>query len=72
MIGYSLERASRMHLDQLRREAYVEAQIRRARGRAGSRIAAALRAFAARLESPERAVPGPWREDFHHGVVGRA
>lgn len=64
MIGTSFERTSHMHMDELRHQAFVEAQIRRARGRVGARIAAALRAWAARLDRPERDAPGPWREDF--------
>ena len=72
MIGTSLERTSRMHMDELRHQAFVEAQIRRARGRRGARIAATLRAWAARLERPERDVLGPWREDFSYRTVERS
>lgn len=72
VIGYSMERSSRTHLDQLRREAFAKAQVRRARVRTGSRIAAFLRAVAARLEQPDRTAAGPWREDFHRRRVEHA
>jgi len=72
VIGMSYERTGHMHMEDLRREAFVEAQIRRARGRAGSRIAVALRAVASRFDASERLTSGPWREDFHYRTAKRA
>jgi len=64
--GWSHERAGRMHMEELRRRAFARAQLRRAHGRVGARIAAALRAWAERLDASERALPGPWYEDVEH------
>lgn len=70
MYGWSHERAGRMHVEELRRRAFARAQLRRAQGRVGARIAAriaaTLRAWAERLDAPERALPGPWYEDVQH------
>lgn len=66
----SFERVSHMRMDDLRREAFTEAQIRQAQGRPGARIAALLRALATRLEAGEREM-GPWREDFRRSAAGR-
>ncbi len=71
MFGMSFERASHMHLEDLRREAYVEAQVRQVRGRPADRLAAALRALAARLDGGVPSVPGAWHEDVRSGRAGR-
>lgn len=71
VIGVSVERVNSMHMDELRREAYVEAQVRQIRGRPGARIAALLRTLASRLDAGERASSGPWREDFRPSAAGR-
>ena len=70
--GWSHERTGHMHLEDLRRQAFVRAQVRRARNRAGVRIAAMLRAWAERLDVPERTMPGPWHEDFRHRTAQNA
>ncbi len=70
--GWSYERTGRMHMEDLRRQAFVRAQVRRARGRAGARIAAMLRAWAERLDVPERTSPGPWHEDFQRRAAQNA
>lgn len=74
-----LESARSAHLEELRRQAFVVAQVRRASHRREARLAAALRglaaalgAFAARLELPGGADCGPWREDFDQGAGQRA
>ena len=64
--GWSHERVGRMHMEELRRRAFVRAQLRRVHGRAGTRIAATLRAWAERLDASERTLPGPWHEDVRH------
>ena len=69
--GWTHERIGHMHIDELRRQAFVGAQIRRARGRVGSRIAATLRAWAERLEAPTGIMTGPWREDFRPRAARR-
>lgn len=71
MFGVSSERISHMHLSDLRREAYVEAQVRQVRVRPAARIAGALRALAARLDGGVASATGPWREDFRAGTAGR-
>jgi hypothetical protein len=71
VLGRTHEQIGHMHLDELRREAFVGAQVRRARGRVGSRIAATLRAWAERLEAPTGMMTGPWREDFRQRAARR-
>lgn len=70
--GISYERAGYTRIEDLRRQAFVEAQARRSRGTLGARIAVALRALAARLDGRVSAASGPWREDFHPSAAGRA
>jgi len=72
VIGWSQERVGRLHLEDLRRQAFVRARLRRARGRFGARIAATLRAWAERIDVPERTSTGPWYEDVQHGAAQRA
>lgn len=72
MIALSIERASRMHMQDLRREAYARARARQAGTRAGERIAAALRAWAKRFDPTSRSAEGPWREDFEIRAAERA
>ncbi|HKI59366.1 MAG TPA: hypothetical protein VKA00_09140 [Trueperaceae bacterium] len=62
--GISFERAYHTRMDELRREAYVAAQVRQATRRPLVRLAAGLRKLAARLDRPGRVASGPWREDF--------
>jgi len=70
--GWSQERIGRLHLEDLRRQAFARARLRRARGRLGARIAATLRALAERIDVPERAPTGPWYEDVRRGAAQRA
>jgi len=70
--GWTHERIGHMHIDELRRQAFVGAQLRRARGRIGSRIAATLRTWAERLEASTGIMTGPWREDFRPRAPRRA
>ncbi len=70
--GWSQERIGRLHLEELRQQAFVRARLRRARGRLGARIAATLRAWAERIDVPERTSTGPWNEDVRHGAAQRA
>ena len=72
MIGLSFERTSRMHMEDLRRQAFTEAQLRQVRPSVGARIAATLRGWARRFEASERPAEGPWREDFDLRVAERA
>lgn len=62
--GNSFERAYYTRIDELRRQAYRVALLRKTRRRSPARLAAGLRALAARLERSKGPVAGPWREDF--------
>ena len=72
MIGLSFERTSHMHMEELRRQAFTEAQLRQIRPSFGTRMAATLRAWARRFEASERPAEGPWREDFDMRAAERA
>lgn len=72
MTGFSVERAHHMRLNELRRQAYVIAQIRQAQGAPLARFATALRRLASRLDAARGAAAGPWREDFTPAASGRA
>lgn len=62
--GISVERAQHIRMNELRHEAFVAAQIQQAPHRPYARLAAGLRALAARLERSGSAPAGPWHEDF--------
>jgi len=62
--GISFERAHHVRLDELRREAYLAAQVRQARRRPLAGLASALRTRAARLDRSGATTTGPWYEDF--------
>lgn len=73
MFAYSAERASHARLDDLRRQAYVEAQLQQFQGRPGQRFAGLLRALAALFDKGDPRIDvGPWREDFRSSATGRA
>lgn len=72
MTGISFERAHHTRLDDLRRQAYLVAQLRQAQARPLTRLAAALRRLATRLEASRDVAAGPWREDFTPAASGRA
>lgn len=66
--GMSYERAGHYRLEELRRRAFVAAQVRHVTRRPLARLAAALHALATRLEG-QAAGSGPWRRDFGTGAA---
>lgn len=63
MLFETVERLTQLEVQELRREAYRHALLRRVRRPGGHRFAAWLRRLADHVEG--RVMTGPWYEDFH-------
>lgn len=63
MLFETVERLTQLEVQELRREAYRHALLRRVRRPSGNRFAGWLRRLADRVEG--RVMTGPWYEDFH-------
>lgn len=70
--GNSFEQVYYTRIDELRRQAYRDALLRKTARPPLAGLAAGLRALAARLERSRGTVAGPWREDFDPLATWRA